>query len=59
MITTTFTDILDSNNVVIGRRLTIWYNNKLVNTLDYPANAEMSVNDLDTYIAGKLSGVLS
>lgn len=59
MITTTFTDILDSNNVVIGKRLSVWYNNKLVSILDYPANAEMSISDLDTYIAGKLSGLFS
>lgn len=59
MITTSFTSILDESNNVVGKRLTVYYNGKVVNTLDYPPTAEMTQDDLDNYIAAKLSGLLS
>jgi hypothetical protein len=59
MISASFDEVRDSNNVLIGKRLTIYFNAKVVNTLDYPPTAEFTQDDLDNYIAGKLSGMLS
>lgn len=59
MITTSFEPVRDDNNEVVAMRLEVRYNGKYVNHLDYPADATMSQNELDNYIAGKLSGLLS
>jgi hypothetical protein len=58
MITTSFDPVYDGDTLV-AMRLTIKFNGKYVNSLDYPADATMSQDQLDSYIAGKLSGLLS
>ncbi len=59
MISASFDEILDSNNNVIGKRLNIYFNSKVVSTLDYPTTAEMSQDDLDNYVAQKLASIFS
>jgi len=59
MITSTFEPMLDENSNVIGKRLTIYYNNKFVSQTDFPAESEMDADQRDNYIASKLSAVLS
>ncbi len=59
MISATFDPVYDSNNNLIGNRLTVWFNSKIVTQFDYPAEASMSQDDLDNYIVGKLSGILA
>lgn len=58
MITSSFDAVMDGSTV-IGKRLTIYYNSKVVAQTDFPAEAEMDADQLDSYIAGKLSGLLS
>lgn len=59
MISAAFEPILDSENNIIGKRLTIYFNTKVVSSLDYPPEATMTQDELDSYIVGKLSGILS
>jgi len=59
MISVSFDPVLDGEGNLIGQRLTIYFNNKIVNSLDYPPEAVMTQDDLDNYIVGKLSGILS
>jgi hypothetical protein len=58
MITADFVEILENGNVT-GKRLTIYFNGKVVTYLDYPPTAEMSQSELDTYIANKLTGIFA
>jgi hypothetical protein len=58
MISTSFHPVYDGTTVV-AMRLTVRYNGKYVNSLDYPADTTMTEDELDNYIAGKLSGIMS
>jgi hypothetical protein len=58
MIETTFEPVMDGSTVT-AMRLTVTFNGKYVNHLDYAPDAVMTQDDLDNYIAGKLSGLLS
>lgn len=58
MITATFEEIVENGNV-IGKRLTVLFNNKVITSLDYPPTAEMSEDELNTYIANKLMGIFA
>lgn len=59
MITVTYEPVYDSNNVLVKNVLTVKFNGKYVNSLDYPPETELTQDDLDVYIANKLSGLLS
>lgn len=46
------------NAVHVKNVLILRYNGKYVNSLDYPTNVYMTQDEVDLYIAGKLSGLL-
>jgi hypothetical protein len=58
MLTASFDSIVEDGNTV-GKRVTIYYNDKVVTEFDFPPEAEMDQDQLDSYVASKLSGVMS
>jgi hypothetical protein len=58
MLTVTFEPIYDGQ-LLIGKRLTIFYNKKIVSTKDFPARVEMTADELDAYVAGKLEALFT
>lgn len=58
MITTTFLPVVE-NNQTIAMRLTVLYNGKYVTHLDYAPDTVLSQDEMDNYIAGKFSAMLS
>lgn len=59
MITTNFVEVRDSNDVVVGKRLEIYFNGAFVTQTEFPAEAEMTEAQRNSYVAGKLSGIMS
>jgi hypothetical protein len=58
MITVSFDPIFNGSSL-IGKRLTISFNKKIVSIMDFPAETEMTTDQLDAYVAGKLSDAFS
>lgn len=58
MITSTFESVMDGSNLV-AKRLTLFFNGKIICTTDFPADVDMTEDQRNSYIAGKLSGILS
>lgn len=58
MITATFEPIMDGSTIV-GQRLTLFFNGKYIRDNDFSAETTMTEDDINNYIAGKLSGLLA
>lgn len=59
MITTNFVEVRDNNDNLIGKRLEIYFNGAFVTQIEFPPEAEMDEAQQNSYIASKLSGMLS
>ncbi len=58
MIAYTFEPVYQNSHIV-AKRLTVYFNSKIINTYDFPAYVEMTIDELDAYIAGKLAMVFA
>lgn len=59
MISADFEPVYDNNNVLIKNVMTIRYNDKYVSSIDFPPETTMTQDEVDYYIAAKLSGLLN
>lgn len=58
MLVATYEEVRDGNNVLIKNVLVVRFNGKLVNSVDFPPELTMTQDEADTYVAGKLSGLI-
>lgn len=58
MLEATYTPVYDENNVLVKHVMTLLFNGKVCNAIDFPAGQPMTQDEVDLYIAGKLSGLL-